>query len=563
MHPFRNNGLKMRHPSTGSDNSSFSDQGTLQENYNRESNEPSHKRTESSEMTIMFENTSLDSVSTKAHRRGSSSTSFQSPLLQAKPTQPETIGGSSTNPISMPKARKPLFVFNPYSSNFNKYSALLSSNLTSALSTNSSKSQSHNKSNSPSESPQGLPHTSPTLNSQPRTFKPNKAISSLKPNPSIPTHNPLFSPLHTLSLSSLPSLSHFSLDNCSDYCADPFLSSTSSFHTHNPHASLHTHSQLTPHVHTKNTETLSPLKSMPSFNSLLNLNFNLPLLAENAQSCEEQIHSSSSYPKTFSVNGMLQNSQVEQNVNGHGFTSMGGFVPLSAEERKKRIEKYKEKKRKRKYDKKIRYECRKNLADKRIRYMGRFVKREDAKNLIRDGEAVTATDMVDLNQLVSSTMGEGVDISLLQRVYLERGKGSTRIFKTTKDYSIKNNNKALKERMKSKFVRSKCDDSGMRPFDKEKEIEQESMKEKEEKMGADLKNYENLSIMKEMTEKLDRMNRESDFNMSAGIGMNDDCSSIQMNDPSFPQLDFTNTNSQVRSQLPIKFEQLSQLKFEL
>ena len=51
--------------------------------------------------------------------------------------------------------------------------------------------------------------------------------------------------------------------------------------------------------------------------------------------------------------------------------SIGIYTP---EERRRVLEKFHRKRRRRSFAKKIRYNCRKNLADKRIRIKGRFVK---------------------------------------------------------------------------------------------------------------------------------------------------------------------------------------------
>ncbi len=116
-------------------------------------------------------------------------------------------------------------------------------------------------------------------------------------------------------------------------------------------------------------------------------------------------------------------------------------VKLSKEERKKRIEKYLEKKKKRKYNKKVIYECRKSLADKRMRFQGRFVKTGEAKKLIRSGESVTARDHSDLNKLINESLN--FDKHLVTQYNRSKLVNRGRIFKTTKDLTLRKNQSKL------------------------------------------------------------------------------------------------------------------------
>lgn len=59
---------------------------------------------------------------------------------------------------------------------------------------------------------------------------------------------------------------------------------------------------------------------------------------------------------------------------------VGAYSP---ESRRKRVEKFLEKRHKRVWTKKVKYDVRKNFADSRLRVKGRFVKKED-EQLLRE-----------------------------------------------------------------------------------------------------------------------------------------------------------------------------------
>ena len=76
------------------------------------------------------------------------------------------------------------------------------------------------------------------------------------------------------------------------------------------------------------------------------------------------------------------------------YNKNGRIGIYTKQERNEIIERFREKRRKRVWKKKIRYHCRKNLADKRIRIKGRFVKKiEDAPDVENENESSSVEEM--------------------------------------------------------------------------------------------------------------------------------------------------------------------------
>ena len=76
-------------------------------------------------------------------------------------------------------------------------------------------------------------------------------------------------------------------------------------------------------------------------------------------------------PKKCSVNDMIVRLSPPLSP-----THLVGTITL--QERQQKIKKYLEKRRKRRFNKRIHYDCRKRVADQRIRIKGRFITKEQA-----------------------------------------------------------------------------------------------------------------------------------------------------------------------------------------
>jgi len=88
---------------------------------------------------------------------------------------------------------------------------------------------------------------------------------------------------------------------------------------------------------------------------------------------------------------------------------------ITKEERISKVQRFLEKRRKRNGIKKIRYQYRQQVAARRIRYHGRFIKIEQAKELILKGELVDANDKTELNKLFEELKENNVLDETLQQ----------------------------------------------------------------------------------------------------------------------------------------------------
>lgn len=89
--------------------------------------------------------------------------------------------------------------------------------------------------------------------------------------------------------------------------------------------------------------------------------------------------------------GLLRACELERRMQNVGLTpintqaeSQKKFIGIySPEARKKRVQRFFEKRKQRVWTKKVKYDVRKNFADSRLRVKGRFVKKED-EELLRE-----------------------------------------------------------------------------------------------------------------------------------------------------------------------------------
>lgn len=98
-------------------------------------------------------------------------------------------------------------------------------------------------------------------------------------------------------------------------------------------------------------------------------------------------------------------SDIEEYINNSGvlshipFHSSRKIGTLTVEERRIKIEKYLQKRKKRTWSKKISYDCRKRVADSRLRIKGRFVTKEQAFAMLGPDAAGLDLDKISTNDI--------------------------------------------------------------------------------------------------------------------------------------------------------------------
>ena len=103
---------------------------------------------------------------------------------------------------------------------------------------------------------------------------------------------------------------------------------------------------------------------------------------------------------------LFSSSKLDPSNNPSLYRKIG---KLTLQERYLKIKRYKEKKERRIWTKKIFYDCRKQVADKRLRIKGRFIRKEDQKKLLMqifgNGE-LFPQDVREFNSTLTQLMSE-------------------------------------------------------------------------------------------------------------------------------------------------------------
>ena len=192
----------------------------------------------------------------------------------------------------------------------------------------------------------------------------------------------------------------------------------------------------------RSTEILSTLSSNHSIKSenQLNLTKSKSFNVENSKNFDNRKKTG----KKDILIGIKLSIEIEDFLNNTNILNPIQFPArkigtLTIEERKIKIEKYLQKRKKRTWNKKISYDCRKKVADSRLRIKGRFVTKEQAVAMLGDD------GIYDLDKISSS------DIKNL--LILKFGSSITKKkdINNLNNYETKSINNNISERKKSDF----------------------------------------------------------------------------------------------------------------
>ena len=157
----------------------------------------------------------------------------------------------------------------------------------------------------------------------------------------------------------------------------------------------------------RSTEVSSNLSSNQSVKSDCQLNLT------KSKSCNEESIKGNNVKKSTKkdiLHGIQLPTEIEDFLNNANllkqiqFQSVRKIGTLTVEERREKIEKYLQKRKKRTWNKKISYDCRKKVADSRLRIKGRFVTKEQAVTILgEDGifdlDKISSSEIKDLLNL--------------------------------------------------------------------------------------------------------------------------------------------------------------------